>query len=151
MNDEREAAPAGAVALHAVIELHDQLLCAGTELDRLQGLLSDAAQTLMHSFGEADALLRPMLAAGDADAAATAERARQVIETLGSAAKALQFQDMAAQLIAFTQQRVAHCADRLASSALGHDADGEGVIQPAPGRANPVVQYEMDTGLVELF
>jgi hypothetical protein len=65
--------------------------------------------------------------------------------------KALQFQDMATQLIAHTAKRLRHCADRLARDAFTDDGDDDIVIEAAPLRPNPVTQSEMDTGFVELF
>jgi hypothetical protein len=139
----------GAVPAPAALELQDQLLCASTELDRLQRLLADAAQTLLQRFGQTDAPLRALAASASGDAATAAHEA---LQQLARATQALQFQDMASQLLAYTQQRITHCADRLAAIALddGDDTDA-GVVQPAPDRPNPVVQDEMDSGLIELF
>ena len=67
------------------------------------------------------------------------------------AVTALQFQDMASQLIAHTRQRLRNCADRLAREAMGDDDDGDAVVEAAPLRPNPVTQDEMDAGSVELF
>jgi hypothetical protein len=75
----------------------------------------------------------------------------QVRNHLACAVKALQFQDMASQLIAHTGARLRNCADRLARDAFVGDEDGEAVVDAAPLRANPVTQSEMDTGFVELF
>ena len=73
MNDEPADAAASAMTMHAAFELQGQLLCAGTELDRLQRLLSDAVQTLMHSFSQADVTLRSMLVLDAAGTAAWVE------------------------------------------------------------------------------
>ena len=64
---------------------------------------------------------------------------------------AMQFQDMASQLVAHTSRRLRSCADRLASEAMGDDEDGIAVIEELPLRPNPVTQDEMDAGSVELF
>ena len=66
---------------------------------------------------------------------------------------ALQFQDMAAQLITHTQRRLRHCADRLARDAFPVEGAGaeEAVVAPAPPCPNPVTQAEMQAGSVELF
>lgn len=132
------------ISMATVIEVQDQLLCAGTELDRLQRLLTDAVVTLMQCVGEADATLRATLGSGD-------EPARRALASLGRATKALQFEDMASQLVAYTRQRLLHCADRLANGAMPGDDGAGAVVRAAPDRLNPVVQDEMDTGLVELF
>ena len=81
----------------------------------------------------------------DAD---TIERARRA---LGGAVIALQFQDMASQLIAHTDRRLKSCADRLARDALADDDDGAPLTMPAPLRPNPVTQDEVDAGSIELF
>jgi hypothetical protein len=65
---------------------------------------------------------------------------------------ALQFQDMASQLIAHTHRRLRHCADQLAREVMGDDdEDGCAVVEEAPPRPNPVTQDEMDAGSIELF
>jgi hypothetical protein len=84
-------------------------------------------------------------AGGDDHGIAEAQRA------LSGAIVALQFQDMATQLIAHTTKRLRNCADRLARDAMGDDEDGEAVIDDMPLRPNPVTQDEMDAGSVELF
>jgi hypothetical protein len=129
-----------AATAHTALELQDHLLCTNTELDRLQRLLVDAAQTLLQQFTSADALLRdaPAGAAGD-----------DVQRHLAQAVQSLQFEDMATQLLGHTRLRIAHVADRLAALAL---ADEDEAAAPAvPDRPNPVVQDEMDSGLIELF
>jgi len=75
----------------------------------------------------------------------------RVMQHLGGAITALQFQDMASQLIAHTNQRLRNCADRLARETMGDDEDGAAVVEDAPLRPNPVTQDEMDAGSVELF
>jgi uncharacterized membrane-anchored protein YhcB (DUF1043 family) len=125
---------------HAALELQDHLLCTSTELERLQRLLADAAQTLLQHFTGADALLR------DASAGAAHD---DVQRHLAQAVQSLQFEDMATQLLGYTRLRIAHVADRLAALAL---ADEDEAAAPAvPDRPNPVVQDEMDSGLIELF
>ena len=73
------------------------------------------------------------------------------MQHLGGAITALQFQDMASQLIAHTHQRLRNCADRIARETMGDDDDGMAVVEEAPMRPNPVTQDEMDAGSVELF
>ena len=71
---------------------------------------------------------------------------------LAGAVTALQFQDMASQLIAHTHRRLRNCTDRLARDVMGDDdEDGIAVIEEASLRPNPVTQDEMDAGSVELF
>jgi hypothetical protein len=73
------------------------------------------------------------------------------VQSLSGAVVALQFQDMASQLITHTDLRLRSCADRLARDALVDDDDGEPLTMPAPLRPNPVTQDEIDAGSVELF
>jgi hypothetical protein len=75
----------------------------------------------------------------------------QALRWLSGAVVALQFQDMAAQLISHTDRRLRSCADRLARDALADDEDGTAVTLPAPLRPNPVTQDEIDAGSIELF
>jgi hypothetical protein len=108
-------------------------------------LLAAACEALMERFHGAHAQLVELRQAGD-----TPEFA-QVAQQLGGAVTALQFQDMASQLIAHTSRRLRSCADRIARDALGEDEAGETVVESAPPRPNPVTQDEMEAGSVELF
>lgn len=138
--------PAGLPLLMAA-DLQDHLMTAGNDLERLQRLLSDTCDTLLASFHGAVQQVDALAAAGSATAAPLeALRGR-----LAVAVTALQFQDMASQLIHHTHQRLRNCADQLARDAFGPDADGEAVVAAAPLRPNPVTQDEMDAGSVELF
>ena len=128
-------------------DLQDHLLTVASDLERLQTLLDDSHHTLQAGFFGALQLLQELRDAGQLDAAPVG----RVREHLGCAVKALQFQDMASQLIAHTSRRLHHCADRLARDAFADDEDGEAVIADAPLRPNPVTQSEMDTGFIELF
>jgi len=147
MNDAN-ASPAGsAMPLAAAADLQDHLLTASHDLERLQTLLSDACNALMASFYGASEHLQ-----GLKEARPDGHEAMEVaLRHLGGAVTALQFQDMASQLIAHTCQRLHHCADRLANEAFSGDADGETLVQGAPLRPNPVTQSEIDAGSVELF
>ena len=79
-------------------------------------------------------------------------RLTEVRQTLFKAVTALQFQDMATQLIAHTNKRLRNCADQIARDALGDDdPDGAAVVDDGPLKPNPVTQDEMDAGSVELF
>jgi hypothetical protein len=73
------------------------------------------------------------------------------MEHLAGAITAMQFQDMATQLVAHTTRRLRHCADRLAQEVMGDDEDGSTVVAAAPLRPNPVTQDEMDAGSIEIF
>jgi hypothetical protein len=144
---ESTPAPAAGLAFGIATDLQDNLLTASHDLERLQALLDDSHGTLQAGFFGTLQLLQDLHAAGHLDAAPL-EQARN---HLACAVKALQFQDMASQLIAHTGARLRNCADRLARDAFVGDEDGEAVVDAAPLRANPVTQSEMDTGFVELF
>ena len=141
------------MAILAAADLQDHLLVAGNDLDRLQRLLDDASSALMSHFVGATQLIED--ARRDLEAAASGADGQAIKEAqraLSGAIVALQFQDMATQLIAHTTKRLRSCADRLARDAMGDDAeDGAAVLEDAPLRPNPVTQDEMDAGSVDLF
>lgn len=144
------ASPRGArgARLLAAVALQDDLNLVGNDLDRLQRLLCDACDTLLASFQAAHTGLDAI----DAGVPAAAQPAvSDVRDRLGNAVVALQFQDMASQLIAHAQRRLRSCADRIACDALPDDDDGPAAVEQAPPHPNPVTQDEMDAGSVELF
>lgn len=140
--------------LRVAADLQDHLMMATNDLDRLHTLLADACTTLMQRFYNATeqihALMDAHSAAGDdkRDSAAY----QQLMHQLGAAVTALQFQDMASQLIVHTNHRLRSCVDTLAREAFGDDdEDGPSASEPPPLRPNPVTQAEMDAGSIELF
>ena len=141
--------PVAALPLAAAADLQDHLMSACNDLQRLNDLLANASDVLMTSFHGA----REQLAASrqDGNTAALMSLIEPLQQKLSSAVTALQFQDLAAQLIQHTHQRLRGCADRLACDALGADEDDQAVFAAAPQRPNPVTQAEMDAGAVELF
>ena len=143
-----DADRAAAMPLMAAIDLQDNLMTATHDLDRLQTLLSDACNELMRGFhGAAGEIQELVDAAHDTP---SQELFDGVIQHLGGAITALQFQDMASQLIAHTHKRLRNCADRLARQTMA-DGEDDGVVEDAPLRPNPVTQDEMDAGSIELF
>jgi hypothetical protein len=138
------------MSLLQAADLQDHLMTATHDLDRLQRLLGETCDMLMEHFhgafeglGGTEAGPDHTLPAGDL----TRVRLR-----LGRAVTALQFQDMASQLISHTQQRLRSCADQLARDAFGSDGDeDDAVVTAMPTRPNPVTQDEMDAGSVDLF
>jgi hypothetical protein len=79
-------------------------------------------------------------------------RLNAAMDHLAAAITAMQFQDMASQLVNHTGRRLRNCADRLAVDVMGDDDDdGVAVVEEAPLRPNPVTQDEMDAGSVDLF
>jgi hypothetical protein len=140
-HDIAEAPSPGGLPLVAAAELQDDLMTATNDLERLQRLLADACDALLHNFCEANARVEAL---PPADAAG-------LRGNLSGAVVALQFQDMASQLIAHTSRRLRACADRVAREAMGDDEDGAALVEAPPPRPNPVTQDEMDAGSVELF
>jgi hypothetical protein len=152
VDSHAEPTPAeGTVQPLLAADLQDHLMTASNDLDRLQRLLADATTTLLghfHGLSEQIARLREQLDAGTLMDPVALERA---LQALHGAVIALQFQDMASQLITHTDSRLRSCADRLARDALADDDDGTPLTMPAPLRPNPVTQDELDAGSVELF
>lgn len=147
LDDPRGPAP---IPLHTAAELQDDLLTAAHDLDRLQTLLAHACEALMQGFHGANQRMSEYTASAD-DESYAPELCRGVILQLGGAITALQFQDMASQLIAHTHMRLRNCADRIARDAMGDDDEGAAVVDDKPLRPNPVVMVEMRPGSVELF
>ena len=136
MSDHTTLRSEPATAARLAADMQDEVLAAGTELERLERLLSDAAEQLLARFGRAHALC-----GGDAAQGALAAELR-------SAMTALQFQDLASQLISHARQRLVSVADCLGNVALGGE---EGVEVRWVGRPSPVAQRAVDAGSVELF
>jgi hypothetical protein len=149
-NNETPPAPPPMSILVAT-ELQDHLLVANNDLERLQRLLDDASQALMQHFTYASDHMDAALVHLQVSQQSEPPRIREARQTLATAITALQFQDMATQLIAHTSHRLRNCADRLARDAMGDDEDGVALVEEAPLRPNPVTQDEMDAGSIELF
>ncbi len=137
-------------------DLQDHLMVANNDLERLQRLLTDACDTLMSHYHGADQALKRAIAAAapsaaDSSSGAAAHEATAALKHLTSAITALQFQDLAFQLVEHTQRRLRNCADRLACDTMADDEDGAALVTAAPERPNPVTQDEMDAGSIELF
>jgi hypothetical protein len=153
MNDATEQINGSPLPLLAAADLQDHLMTATNDLDRLQTLLADACDVLSQSFYGATEQLQALMTEPGAVAApghAYQERIHELGIKLTGAVTALQFQDMASQLIGHTHKRLRNCADRLAHETMGDD-DGAAVVEDGPLRPNPVTQDEMDAGSVELF
>jgi hypothetical protein len=142
-----ESAPG--MPLIAAVDIQDNLMTATHDLERLQGLLSHACDELMQGFHGAAGNIQELVEA--AQDTPSQELFDSVMQHLGGAITALQFQDMASQLIAHTNQRLRNCADRIARETMGDDEDGAAVVEEAPLRPNPVTQDEMDAGSIDLF
>ena len=142
------------LTLLAAADLQDHLMVASNDLERLQRLLDDASTALIGHFAGATRHLDAMHhAVHHAWPAADPAAMQELRSSLGSAITALQFQDLATQLIAHTSQRLRSCVDRLGRDVFAGDGDDDdpGLLEDAPLRPNPVTQDEMDAGSVELF
>lgn len=155
---EPTADPAETPMLHVLnmplltaADLQDSLLIAHSDLDLLQRLLNDATETLMGHFYGASGQIRQLSCEAALHPELPESQLHQTMQHLAGAVTALQFQDMASQLVAHTQRRLRHCSDLLASELMGADGDGEAVVAEAPLRPNPVTQDEMHAGSIELF
>lgn len=137
--------------LMAAADLQDNLMTASHDLERLQRLLSDASEALLGHFYGASGQLNHLLHAMAQHPELNTRELHDAMQHMAGAITAMQFQDMASQLIHHTNSRLRSCADRLAAETMGDDEDGEAVVESAPLRPNPVTQDEMDAGSVELF
>lgn len=124
-----------------VVELQDQLLEAATDLDRLSGLLEDAAAQLLARFTAANERI-------DADAGGRTG-ADALRHELAGAVTALQFQDMATQVITHTVRRIRGVADFLGTRVSPEEEDGASI--ELVRRHCPVAQRQVDAGSIELF
>lgn len=141
----------GAMPLLVAADLQDHLMVASNDMDRLQRLLGDACETLMVSFYGATGELKTLLHRIAEHPEVEAPELHAAMQHMAAAITAMQFQDMASQLVGHTTRRLRNCADRLAADTMGDDEDGEALIEATPLRPNPVTQDEMDAGSVELF
>ncbi|TMH30282.1 MAG: hypothetical protein E6H58_14625 [Betaproteobacteria bacterium] len=154
MNNAQEQPAGSPLPLLAAADLQDHLMTATNDLDRLQTLLAQSCDTLLQSFHGAYQQVQTLMDAAPADASANhayQARIQQLGQQLGGAVTALQFQDMASQLINHTHQRLRSCADQIARVTMGDDEDGMAIVEEAPIRPNPVTQDEMDAGSITLF
>ena len=137
--------PAAASALQpaAASALHGQLTSASEDLDRLQTLLADACAELLRHFDGAAQHVHADLGAADT-ATLSARCLAGVKQHLAGAVTALQFQDLASQLIAHTSHRLRDCAAHVAGVTADRPLDTH-------LRDTPVAQAGMGGGSVELF
>ncbi len=151
--DSHRQAAAMALPPLAATDLQDHLMVASNDLERLQRLLADACDTLMQHHHGADQAVKRLAAqiTAPAQGQPNSDEARAALQHLACAITALQFQDLASQLVDHTHRRLRSCADRLAYDTMGEDEDGAALICAAPDRPNPVTQDEMDAGSIELF
>ena len=151
MNEATEQTDGCALPLLAAADLQDHLMTATHDLERLQSLLADACDALAKSFYGASEQIRALQDAPDATDGNVPDLYQGLMQHLGGAVTALQFHDMASQLIHHTNRRLRSCADQIARVAMGDDEDGPAVVEEPPLHPNPVTQDEMDAGSIELF
>lgn len=153
LQESPEPAPDNGLPLLAAADLQDDLMVASNDLERLQRLLSDACDSLLVHFYGASGELKALLH-GQGETPAELAKVHAAMEHIAGAITAMQFQDMASQLVAHTTRRLRYCADRLARDAFAgdeEDGEGEAIVEQPPLRPNPVTQDEMDAGSIELF
>jgi hypothetical protein len=150
ITQDNQPDPGGGMPLMVAADLQDHLMMASNDLERLQRLLDHASETLSGHFYSATEKISHMLRK-EAEAGAEDDALYTAMQDMASALTALQFHDMATQLISHTHHRLRSCADRIASDAMADDEDGPAVVEDCPIRPNPVTQDEMDAGSIELF
>ena len=141
----------GVMPLMLAADLQDHLMVAGNDLERLQRLLDDAGQALMVHFYGASSHLKRVAENENMHQQVVETGLKQAMDHMAGAITAMQFQDMATQLIAHTSKRLRNCVDRIARDSMGDDEDGVGVVDDTPLRPNPVTQDEVDAGSIQLF
>jgi len=141
----------GAFPLATAADLQDHLMVASNDMERLQRLLGDACESLMTHFYGATGELKHLLHAAAAHPEIPGDQLHNAMQHMAGAITAMQFQDMASQLIDHTTRRLRNCADRIARETMGDDEDGTALVEAPPLRPNPVTQDEMDAGSIELF
>jgi hypothetical protein len=127
--------PDHAAALPPAPRAEAHLRAATRDLARLEQLLDDASRSLLAEFGAAQRELERL----PPDHAVR----QRVLPPLGRAITALQFHDLASQLIAHASLQLEQCAAQWSPSCAG-------AVEP-PTRENPVAQSGMAAGSVELF
>lgn len=150
--EEPSSPPCGSLSLMVAADLQDDLMVVSNDMERLQRLLSDACDNLLvHFYGATDQLKR-LLHTLATQPEVDADQVHAAMEHMAGAIVAMQFQDMASQLVTHSTRRLRNCADRIARDAMGDDdEDGPALVESPPLRPNPVTQDEMDAGSIELF
>jgi hypothetical protein len=150
--DESSLSPSGGLPLLVAADLQDDLMVASNDMERLQRLLSDACDSLLTHFYGATGELKHLLHRAATQPEIDAHELHVAMEHMAAAITAMQFQDMASQLVSHTMRRLRNCADRIARDTMGDDdEDGPTLVEEPPLRPNPVTQDEMDAGSIELF
>ena len=146
-NEEPEDPVPREISLLMAADLQDHLMTVSNDLERLQRLIDDAYVVLIDGFQGAAHQLGAAIDEGKHDSPSL----QATLQTLYKAVTALQFQDMASQLIIHTNKRLRNCADQIARDAMGDDPDGDAVVEDGPPQPHPVTPAEKDAGSVELL
>ncbi|MBS0315490.1 MAG: hypothetical protein JSR49_00015 [Proteobacteria bacterium] len=136
--------PGGGLQLPMADELRDQLISTSSDLGKLRRLLAHTSAMLLEHFEGASGELKRL-------ATTEASPTARALNHLDQAIEALQFEDLAAQLISHTDRRLRYCANRFARTALGDDEITRMHIKAMPPDAGPVMQDEVGAGSIELF
>lgn len=148
VNAEQTLHPDPQPVIARFIEIHDeQARSARAELDRLRSLIDDAAARLLSSFNVIGEISARQIERGQAQA---------MEDAVGNAVSALQFQDMANQLVGHAVRRI-EVLERIAAS-LGRlpEVSADELTRVIEGTAcgrtqGPVAQDCMTGGSVDLF
>jgi hypothetical protein len=132
----REAAQVWANACHA------QLNEAEGDMRRLETLITQTAQTLFASFQTLEQRWKDR---------GTADGAMLVDEEVGRAVTALQFEDLATQLLGHARKRIAVAGEGLRKLTVLPPSGPAGEWGTPPELAAPVGHANLETGSVELF
>lgn len=122
------------------VRMADQLTTAVTDIERLQSLLNDASETLMNHFVACERLLGTET--GVMPSLPELEAARSHLRV---AVTAMQFPDMAMQVLTHSASRIRAVSDHLSV------VEGDEVVVDFVATNCPVGQNEMEAGSVELF
>lgn len=135
------------------LEIHEsQARSARLDLDRLRGLINDASARLLASFDVIGAFSKSRREAAPEGPDVMTE---DVERAVGNAISAMQFQDMAVQLVGHAAQRIAllekisESLSRMPEASI--DELAAAVAATTCGRRSPVEQACMTGGSVELF
>ncbi len=134
-SDPTEAARRWADACYA------QMADADRDMARLEKLLTDAGHTLSAAFLSIEVVLREM----------APDKAGEIRGEVGRIVTALQFHDMASQLLAHARTRIAVAESGLKKLTAMPKNECAASWGPPPTLGNPVGHASLDAGSVDLF
>ena len=110
--------PDSNLSLWMAADLQDHLMVASNDLERLQRLLDHASETLSGHFYHASGCITHALRVLAELPQSDDNALHEATQDMAGAITALQFHDMATQLINHTHRRLRNCADRIAAEHL---------------------------------